>query len=81
MNYEDLPPDQLVGLLSQKLHRGQAIMALVGGITAGDLRNVEISDSARTALVAGLKHENSQVRWWCIQLLDHHQQSIHQIQK
>ena len=71
MEYDNLPPDQLVGLLHDKTHRYAAIVALVGGITATELREVTVSEPARQALLAGLKHHHNQVRWWCIQLMDH----------
>ncbi|MEO8395083.1 MAG: HEAT repeat domain-containing protein [Chloroflexota bacterium] len=71
MNYNELPPDQLVDLLADKTLRNQAIIALVGGITSTELRRVNVSDAAHQALIDGLKHPNSKVRWWCIQLMDH----------
>jgi len=71
MNYSELPPDQLVDLLADKTQRNTAIVALVGGITATELRKVKVSDAACQALINGLKHSNSKVRWWCIQLMDH----------
>ena len=71
MDYRNLSPTQLVDLFADKTQRNQAIVALVGGITAGELRKVTVSEAAKNALIAGLKHENSKVRWWCVQLLDH----------
>lgn len=71
MNYHELSPDQLVNLLADKNRRNAAIVALVGGITATELRKVKVSAEAKQALIAGLKHPNSKVRWWCIQLMDH----------
>ena len=71
MNYGELLSDQLVDLLADKAQRNAAIIALVGGITAAELRSVKVSDAARQALIDGLKHRNSKVRWWCIQLMDH----------
>jgi HEAT repeats len=71
MDYSGLPPDQLVNLLGDKTQRNEVIVALIGGITATELRTVNVSDATRQALVDGLKHPNSKVRWWCIQLMDH----------
>jgi HEAT repeat protein len=61
----------LVKLLANKDTRLSAIRGLTGGITASELRQATVSDSAFAALVAGLNDPNPQVRWWCIQLLDH----------
>jgi HEAT repeat protein len=71
MNYSDLSPNQLIDLLADKRQRNGAIVALIGGITATELRMVTVSDAAKAALTSGLKHPNSKVRWWCIQLMDH----------
>ncbi|MBI1259218.1 MAG: hypothetical protein GC204_17260 [Chloroflexi bacterium] len=71
MNYHDVPPNQLVDLLADKQQRNAVIIALVGGITATELRRVKVSAEAKQALIDGLKHPNSKVRWWCIQLMDH----------
>jgi HEAT repeat protein len=71
MNYTELLPDQLVDLLADKTQRNAAIVALVGGITATELRKVKVGEAAKQALIAGLKHPNSKVRWWCIRLMDH----------
>ena len=71
MDYSGLSPDQLVNLLADKTQRNEVIVALVGGITSTELRHVKVSDAARQALIDGLKHANSKVRWWCIQLMDH----------
>jgi hypothetical protein len=71
MNYDDLSPHQLVDLFADKTQRNAAIVALIGGITATELRKVKVSEAAKQALIAGLKHRNSKVRWWCIQLMDH----------
>ena len=66
-----LTPDQLVNLLWDKTRRNQVITALVGGLTATELRHVTVSAEAKAALIRGLKHTNSKIRWWCIQLMDH----------
>lgn len=71
MDYEALTPDQLVNLLADKTQRNSVIVALVGGITATELRRVQVSPEAKAALIRGLKHPNSKIRWWCIQLMDH----------
>lgn len=69
--YEDLSPSQLVDLFGDKTRRNPAIVALVGGLTSTELRRVQVSPQAKAALIAGLKHPNSKIRWWCIQLMDH----------
>lgn len=71
MDYGDLTPSQLVDLFADKKQRNAAIVALIGGLTATELRRVKVSQVAKQALIAGLKHPNSKVRWWCIQLMDH----------
>ncbi len=71
MDDQKLPPQQLVNLLADKSQRYETIVALVGGITSTELRHVTVSDAARQALIDGLQHPNSKVRWWCIQLMDH----------
>ncbi len=68
---EKLPPDQLVDLLWDKTRRNQVVTALVGGLTATELRRVTLTPGTKAALVRGLKHPNSKIRWWCIQLMDH----------
>jgi HEAT repeat protein len=69
--YLELSPGDLVDLLAYKSHRLQAIRALVGALTATELRRVYLTDAARGALIAGLDHANPKVRWWCLQLMDH----------
>lgn len=64
-------PDQLVERLGDKTRRNDTIRALVGGLTATELRRVKVSPEAKAALIRGLKHRNSKIRWWCIQLMDH----------
>ena len=71
MDYRDLSPDQLVNLFADKTQRNAAIIALIGGLTATELRRIKVRPEAKAALIAGLKHPNSKVRWWCIQLMDH----------
>ncbi|MEQ8674779.1 MAG: HEAT repeat domain-containing protein [Aggregatilineales bacterium] len=71
MSYEGLTASQLVDLFADKTRRNRAIVALIGGITATELRNLTVTPEARQALINGLSHHNSKVRWWCIQLMDH----------
>lgn len=71
MDYTDYSPDQLVALFADKTQRNDAVRALIGGLTATELRRARVSDAAKAALIRGLKHGNSKVRWWCIQLMDH----------
>ena len=71
MNDDELSPEQLVNLLSNKQQRYDVIVALVGGITSEELRHVTVTPEVKEALINGLQHENSLVRWWCIQLMDH----------
>jgi HEAT repeat protein len=71
MNYQALSPDKLVDLFADKTQRNAAIVALIGGITATELRKAVVTEAAKAALIAGPKHGNSKVRCWCIQLMDH----------
>jgi hypothetical protein len=71
MSQLELTPCQLVNRLWDKTQRNDVITALVGGLTATELRHVTVSAEARAALIQGLKHNNSKIRWWCIQLMDH----------
>jgi HEAT repeat protein len=71
MLLKSLTPDQLVDLLWDKTQRNEVITALVGGLTATELRHVTVDTEAKAALIRGLKHSNSKIRWWCIQLMDH----------
>ena len=68
---DNLEPDELVNLFADKTRRNAAVIALVGGLTATELRRVRPSQAAKQALIKGLQHPNSKVRWWCIQLMDH----------
>ncbi|MCU0512499.1 MAG: HEAT repeat domain-containing protein [Anaerolineae bacterium] len=71
MTLATFTPEQLVNLLWDKTRRQAVITALVGGLTATELRRVVLSPAARAALIQGLQHPHSKVRWWCVQLLDH----------
>jgi HEAT repeat protein len=68
---KDLELDRLVQRLAAKGTRHQAIVDLVGGITATELRDVDVPDDVFDALTRGLRDPNPKIRWWCIQLLDH----------
>jgi HEAT repeat protein len=61
----------LVEQLRSKADRLAAMTELIGAVNARDLRSVQLSEAAFTALVDGLSHSNPQVRWWSVQLLDH----------
>jgi HEAT repeat protein len=63
--------DDLVAALADKARRTDAVRALVGGVTATELRDVELTDEVFAALVRGTHHDNPVVRWWSVQLLDH----------
>jgi hypothetical protein len=71
MDYSEYSPSQLVDMLWDKTRRNQVTVALLGGINSTDLRKVKLSDEVKQALIAGLKHRNSKIRWWCIQFMDH----------
>jgi HEAT repeat protein len=63
--------DELVQRFQSKTERNDAIRQLVGGLTATELRSIEIDDETIDALARGLADVNPVVRWWCIQVLDH----------
>lgn len=63
--------DALVDALARKADRTEAMRALVGGVTATELRSVTLSDEVFEGLVRGTRHANPVVRWWSVQLLDH----------
>jgi hypothetical protein len=48
-----------------------AMRALVGGVTATELRSVTVTEPVLRALAGGVSDANPRVRWWSIQLLDH----------
>ena len=68
---EERSRDELVQQLASKRERNAAIRALVGGLTATELRSVRVDDATIGALARGLADSNPVVRWWCVQLLDH----------
>jgi HEAT repeat protein len=63
--------DAVVAALGDKQRRTDAMRALVGGVTATDLRAVSLSDDVFGGLVRGTRHASPVVRWWSVQLLDH----------
>ena len=62
---------QWVEALAVPARRVEAMRALIGGVNARQLRSVEVCEASLHALIDGLSHQNPQVRWWCVQLLDH----------
>jgi HEAT repeat protein len=62
---------QWVEWLSEPSRRLDAMRSLIGAVNARELRSVVVTESALQALIDGLEHPNPQVRWWCVQLLDH----------
>ncbi|MEQ1787252.1 MAG: HEAT repeat domain-containing protein [Acidimicrobiales bacterium] len=63
--------NDLVQLLAVPDQRAHAIRELVGGVGATELRQARPSYEAMQALIDGLRDESPQVRWWCVQLIDH----------
>lgn len=61
----------LVSLFADPDRRLAAIRSLVGGLTATELRHALPTEDATHALIEGLSDSNPQIRWWCVQLLDH----------
>ena len=59
---------QLLGIPTQRV---AAIRELVGGVGATELRQASPSRHATQALIDGLRDQSPQVRWWCVQLIDH----------
>jgi hypothetical protein len=67
-----MSPDQhWVEALAIPSQRIDAMRSLIGGVNARELRSVVVTEDALQALIDGLHHQNAQVRWWCVQLLDH----------
>jgi HEAT repeat protein len=62
---------ELVTQLGRLDGRIDAIRDLVGGVTATELRHARPSQHAVDAILDGLRDPSPQVRWWCVQLLDH----------
>jgi HEAT repeat protein len=65
------PEQELVERLAFKSGRADVMRALLGSANAIELRSAEVTDAAFEALTGGLGHQNPQVRWWSIKLLDH----------
>lgn len=63
--------DPLVEALGDKRRRVEVMRALVGGVTATELRAVQLSDEVFEGLARGTRHASPVVRWWSVQLLDH----------
>jgi hypothetical protein len=61
---------ELVQRLARKEQCLDAMRALVGAVTATELRRVQLCDAALGALTEGVDDPNPRVRW-CVQLLDH----------
>jgi HEAT repeat protein len=62
---------ELVQLLASKDDRIEAIRELMGGVTATEMRSVELPEDTYQAIVDGLRDPRPPVRFWCVQLLDH----------
>ena len=59
---------QLLGVPTQRV---TAIRELVGCVGATELRRASPSRQTMQALIDGLRDQSPQVRWWCVQLIDH----------
>jgi hypothetical protein len=62
---------ELVERLAVKSERLEAMRALVGPLTATEMRRSTTKPETFAALVGGLDHPHPQVRYWCVALLDH----------
>ncbi len=71
IDYQACSPDQLVSLLGFKAHYIGAIRALVGGAFGREFQKLPLTDTVFQALVHGLSHKNPNVRFQCVQLMDH----------
>src|SRR6266550_4734155 len=67
-----LTPDQLVNKLWDKRIRNDVQRALIGGLGACETRHLIMPPAVRAAVIGGLAHWSPKVRWWCLQLIDHH---------
>jgi hypothetical protein len=65
------PTELLVALGEKRGDQVPLITGLLGAANARDLKDVQVTDGVFDALVAGLGHQDSRVRWWSVQLLDH----------
>jgi HEAT repeat protein len=62
---------ELVQRLADNSQRLDAMLALMGAVTATELRHATTRPETFAATVAGLGDPNPKVRWWCVALLDH----------
>ena len=65
------PTELLVALGEKRGDQVALITGLLGAANSRDLKDVQVTDDVFDALVAGLGHQDSRVRWWSVQLLDH----------
>ena len=65
------PTELLVALGEKRGDYVAHITGLLGAANSRDLKDVKVTDEVFDALVAGLDHPDSRVRWWSVQLLDH----------
>ncbi len=71
IDYQACSPDQLVSLLAFRAHWFGAMEALVGSVNGRDARQIKLTDAAWQAILNGLQHKNPNVRFQCVQLMDH----------
>jgi HEAT repeat protein len=62
---------ELVQRLAVKAGRVETMRALMGAVTAIEMRGSTTKPETYAALVEGLDNPNPQVRYWCVALLDH----------
>jgi HEAT repeat protein len=62
---------ELVERLAVKAERLEAMRALMGAVTATEMRRSITKPETYAALVEGLDDPSPQVRYWCVALLDH----------
>jgi HEAT repeat protein len=62
---------ELVQRLAVKDERLEAMHALVGALSATEMRRSTTKPETYAALVEGLDNPHPQVRYWCVALLDH----------
>lgn len=72
INYQRCSPDQLVSLLAFRAHWFGAMEMLVGSVNGRDAHRIQLTDGAWQAIHHGLHHKNPNVRFQCVQLLDHY---------
>ena len=65
------PTELLVALGEKRGDQVALITGLLGAASSRDLKDVVVADDVFDALVVGLQHHDSRVRWWSVQLLDH----------